>query len=221
MQYFDNYPPIANDKDVLVLGETPYIHPTCKIKDSQIGAWTALGKNTVMLESSFGDYSYTDGNVIMIYTEVGKYCSIANSVRINPSNHPHWRVTQHHLTYRRIDFGLDTVDDHEFFDWRKEHKCVIGHDVWIGHGAIIMPGVNVGTGAVIGSGAIVTKDVGPYEIAVGVSAKVIKQRFDDATIAKLLDSQWWNWDRETLQKNFKDLLDVASFINKYADKQSA
>src|SRR4051812_13296518 len=105
MQYFDNYPPVADEKNPYILGEAPYIHASCTIKDSQIGAWTALGKDTVMLESSFGDYSYTDGNVMMIYTEVGKYCSIANSVRINPSNHPHWRVTQHHMTYRRKDFG--------------------------------------------------------------------------------------------------------------------
>ena len=136
-------------------------------------------------------------------------------MRINPGNHPQWRVTQHHMTYRRIHYGLGTEDDKEFFQWRRDHKCVIGHDVWIGHGAIIMPGVSIGTGAIIGSGAVVTKDVGPYEIAVGVAAKVIKKRFDDATIEKLLASEWWNWDRETLEANFNDLLELDTFLNKY------
>lgn len=216
MKYFDNYPPVAEPKPAHVLTKEPNIHPSCRIKDSTIGYYTALAEGTVMVESSFGDYSYTAGNVHMMYAEVGKYCSIAINVRINPSNHPQWRVTQHHMTYRRIDYGLDTVDDTEFFDWRREHKCTIGHDVWIGHAATIMPGVSIGTGAIIGSGAVVTKDVGPYEIAVGVPAKVIKKRFDDETIEKLLASEWWNWDRETLEANFKDLFDVPSFLNKYS-----
>jgi acetyltransferase-like isoleucine patch superfamily enzyme len=190
MQYIAQFPEIIDAAHKQQLSEKPYIHPTCIIKDSSIGSWTALAANTMLVESSFGDYSYTAGNVQIIYATIGKYCSIANSVRINPGNHPQWRVTQHHMTYRRKDYGLDTNDDTAFFNWRKEHHCTIGHDVWI-----------------------VTKDVGPYEIAVGVAAKVIKKRFDDATIEKILQSNWWNWDRATLEKNFNDLLDVTQFLN--------
>lgn len=214
MKYFENYPPVTEQKQGHQLGEEPYIQPGCIVKDSSLGPWTALGAGTWLVESTFGDYSYTAGNVQIIYSEIGKYCSIANSVRINPGNHPQWRVTQHHMTYRRSHYGLGE-DDKEFFQWRRDHKCTIGHDVWIGHGAVIMPGVSIGTGAIIGSGAIVTKDVGPYEIAVGVAAKVIKKRFDDATIEKLLASEWWNWDRETLEQNFNDLLNLEAFIDKY------
>src|ERR1700722_5715259 len=214
MQQIDHYPEPPAQPAGGALGERPYNHPSCRIRNSRIGAWTALGEHTFLVESSFGDYSYTAGNVQIIYAEVGKYCSIANSVRINPGNHPQWRVTQHHMTYRRVHYGLGTVDDKEFFQWRRDHKCKIGHDVWIGHGVTVMPGVSIGTGAIIGSGAVVTKDVGPYEIAVGVAAKVIKKRFDDATIEKLLASEWWNWDRETLENNFNDLLSVEDFLEK-------
>jgi phosphonate metabolism protein (transferase hexapeptide repeat family) len=168
------------------------------------------------VDSSFGDYSYTAGNVQIIYAEVGKYCSIANSVRINPGNHPQWRVTQHHMTYRRKQYRLGETDDLEFFQWRKDHNCVIGHDVWIGHGAVIMPGVKIGTGAVIGSGAVVTKNVGPYQVAVGVAAQVIKQRFPDDVIERLLESKWWDWDRATLEERFEDLLQLDVFLSKYA-----
>ena len=108
---------------------------------------------------------------------IGKFCSIASHVRINPGNHPMHRVMQHHLTYRRIEYGFDTTDDEAFFEWRRSQPCAIGHDVWIGHGAVIMPGVNIGTGAVIGSAAVMTKDVAPYEVAVGVPARAIKKRF--------------------------------------------
>ena len=216
MHYIDHYPE-KQPAPAPALGEAPTIHPGCHIVRSELGAWTELGAGTSLVDVSFGDYSYTAGDAQIIYATVGKYCSIASHVRINPGNHPQWRVTQHHMTYRRKAFGLGDSDDKEFFEWRKEHACHIGHDVWIGHGAIIMPGVRIGTGAVIGSGAVVTKDVGPYQVAVGVSAKVIKQRFEDAVIEQLLQSQWWNWDRVTLESRFEDLLDLETFLHKYTN----
>jgi len=214
MLYVDHYPVPAPDETGQTLGEAPYIHHTCRIRNSRVGSWTALGEHTHLVDSTFGDYSYTAGNVQIIYATIGKYCSIANSVRINPGNHPQWRVTQHHMTYRRRDYALGE-NDAEFFQWRKDHACIIGHDVWIGHGAVIMPGVSIGTGAVIGSGSIVTKDVGPYEVAVGAAAKVIKKRFDDPVIERLLESRWWNWDRPTLEERFEDLLNLDTFLHKY------
>ena len=45
---------------------------------------------------------------------------------------------------------------------------------WIGAGASILPGVTIGKYAIVGAGAIVTKDVGDYEVAVGVPAKIVK-----------------------------------------------
>ncbi len=54
---------------------------------------------------------------------------------------------------------------------------------WIGAGASILPGVTIGKYAIVGAGAIVTKDVGDYEVAVGVPAKVVKtldkDKFED------------------------------------------
>jgi len=150
MIYFEQFPeaPLAAAKQRSVKrpASTRLLHP-----EEQHRSWTELGSATYLVESTFGDYSYTAGNVQIIYATIGKYCSIANSVRINPGNHPQWRVTQHHMTYRRAQFGLAVEDDHDFFQWRREHACTIGHDVWIGHGAVIMPGVNVGTERLIGS----------------------------------------------------------------------
>ena len=196
------------------LGETPFFHDNVFIHDSYIGAWTEIGPSTYIVESKFDDYSYTAGDVNIIYSEIGKFCSIASHVRLNPGNHPMWRVTQHHMTYRRKQFGFGD-DDHAFFDWRRQHKCVIGHDVWIGHGAIIMPGVQIGTGAVVGSSAVVTKDVEPYAVVAGVPAKHIRRRFSDEVIEKLLAIAWWDWPRDIIEARFADLEDIERFVEKY------
>jgi phosphonate metabolism protein (transferase hexapeptide repeat family) len=209
-----NFPPASLAKRPR-LTEQPTIHPTAQIHQCQIGSWTEIGPGTVMAESTFDDYSYAFGDVSIIYAEVGKFCSIASHVRINPGNHPMDRVTQHHCTYRRAQYGFDDLDDTAFFDWRRVNSCTIGHDVWIGHAAIIMPGVEVGTGAVIGAGAVVTKSVAPYEIVVGVPARPLRKRFDDETIARLLAIAWWEWDRATLEARFHHLLDISTFLEKY------
>lgn len=197
------------------LSPEPTIHPTCILKNCELGSWTELGAYTRMQDTRMGDYSYTAGNVQAIYTTIGKFCSIANSVRINPGNHPSWRVTQHHATYRSRQYGFAEEDDEAFFEWRKAHDCQIGHDVWIGHAALILPGTKIGTGAIIGGGAVVTRDVGPYEVAVGVPARVIKRRFPESISERLLTIQWWDWDRPTLEQRFEDLKDIELFLEKY------
>lgn len=214
-QHVDSFPPFGMHSPSQ-LSEQPFIHPTCKLHDCKIGGWTSLGAHTEMSETTFGDYSYTAGFVSAIYADIGKFSSIARDVRINPGNHPQWRVTQHHCTYRKKQYKFGTQDDAEFFEWRRSHKCIVGHDTWIGHGAIIMPNVKIGTGAIVGSGAIVTKDVGPYEIVVGVAAKTIKKRFPDDIIEKLLSTEWWDWDRATLEARFDDLNDINLFLEKYS-----
>lgn len=217
LQYFDLYPQ-ADERlqkhRQKMLGEQPYFHDDVIAYDSYIGSWTELGSGTRIMESTFGDYSYTAGDVSIIYADVGKFCSIASHSRINPGNHPTWRVTQHHMTYRRAQYGLGD-NDTEFFQWRREQRCVIGHDVWMGHGALIMPGVSVGTGAVIGAGAVVTKNVEPFTVAVGVPAKPLRKRFPEAIVEALLRIAWWDWDRETLEARFDDLMNVEAFVEQY------
>ncbi|MFN8529827.1 MAG: DapH/DapD/GlmU-related protein [Anaerolineae bacterium] len=215
MTYIAAYPEdLVGRHGPKTLGEQPTLHAGVRVFQASIGPYTEIGANSLIMESTFGDYSYCAGDNDIIYADVGKFCSIASHVRINPGNHPMHRVTQHHMTYRRKQFGFGE-DDQEFFNWRRAHRCTIGHDVWIGHAAIIMPGVSIGTGAVIGSGAVVTKDVEPYTIVGGVAAKTIRKRFSDEVITALLKIAWWDWDHETLKTRFDDLFDVPSFIAKY------
>jgi len=196
------------------LGEQPVFHAGVFIKDCDIGAWTEIGPNCSLVETTLDDYSYVVGDNQIIYTDIGKFSNIASHVRINPGNHPMERVTMHHITYRRKMYGLGE-DDADFFAWRRSHKCIIGHDTWLGHNVIVMPGVTIGIGAVVGSGAVVTKDVDPYTIVVGVPAKPLRKRFPDATIEKLLAIAWWDWDLATLEARFNDLYNIDLFVEKY------
>ena len=67
----------------------------------------------------------------------------------------------------------------------------IGHDVWIGGRSTILSGVTIGTGAIIAAGSLVVNDVEPYTISGGNPNRVIKKRFEDSVIKKILDTEWW------------------------------
>ena len=82
---------------------------------------------------------------------------------------------------------------------RSKGNVSIGHDVWIGTEALILSGVSIGHGAVIAARSVVTKDVPPYAIVAGVPARVIRSRFDPATVASLLRIAWWDWPREKIE----------------------
>lgn len=77
----------------------------------------------------------------------------------------------------------------------------IGNDVWIGANVTILRGVHIGDGAVIGANTLVNKDIPPYAIVVGCPARVIKYRFEETVIQKLLNLKWWNWTDEKIQRN--------------------
>ncbi|UCV30432.1 hypothetical protein KI617_07865 [Ferribacterium limneticum] len=52
----------------------------------------------------------------------------------------------------------------------------IGKNVWLGYGVTVLPGVSIGDNAIIGAGAVVTHDIPPNAIAIGVPARVARQR---------------------------------------------
>lgn len=198
------------------LSEAPTIHPEALVEDCKLGVWTEVGKGTVMKSSEMGDYSYITQHCHVVWTTIGKFCSIANATRINPGNHPTWRAVQHHSVYRAEAYGLGE-DDYDFFEWRKSDWVTIGHDVWIGHGVTITAGVTVGTGAVIGAGAVVTKEVAPYTVVGGVPALEIKRRFTDAQAEALQEIAVWDWPREAYKAALPDIrgLEIDAFIEKY------
>ena len=199
------------------LGLDPVIDPTASVRDSQLGIYTEIGARTKVAETIMGDYSYIVNDGDVIYSTIGKFCSIAAQVRINPGNHPMWRASQSHFTYRASAYFKGEADESEFFDWRREHHVSIGHDVWIGHGVVILAGRHIGTGAVIAAGAVVSKDVEPYTIVGGVRAKEIGRRFAKPVADRLQELAWWDWDHETLRLRLADFrsLKIEAFLEKY------
>ena len=138
-------------------------------------------------------------------------------MRVNATNHPTWRATLHHFTYRANDYWPDAEREEEFFEWRRGNAVVIGHDVWIGHGATIAAGVTVGNGAVVGAGAVVTRNVAPYTIVVGVPARPLRPRFPEGVGARMDALAWWDWPHATLRAALADFrrLSAEAFLNKY------
>lgn len=171
---------------------------------TKLGYNSRVLSNCVLNNSELGSFSYVGKNCLIQNTIIGKYCSIANNVSIGLGKHPTKHFTTSPLFYKRNNtFKINLVDkDLEFSEYK---KTIVENDVWIGYGAIVMDGIKISNGAIIGAGSIVTKDIPPYAIAVGIPAKIIKYRFDNNKIDKLIKSSWWDNDPYEIKKTIKHL----------------
>jgi acetyltransferase-like isoleucine patch superfamily enzyme len=91
--------------------------------------------------------------------EIGARVGIGPGVRIITSSH--------------AEAGRDIPILHSPIEFA---PVLIEDDCDLGVGAIVLPGVRIGRGAQIGAGAVVTEDVPAYAVALGVPAKVTRQR---------------------------------------------
>jgi len=147
---------------------------------------------------AIGDYSY--GRPKVRFPEsgaklsIGRYCSIADDVNLMLGG----------------DHRLDFVTTYPFGAmagvWpeaaglegyaRSRGDLMIGNDVWLGSGCLILSGITIGDGAVVAARAVVTKDVPPYAVMAGNPARLVRKRFEDETVARLLATRWWELPRE-------------------------
>jgi len=142
-----------------------------------------------------GDYSGScfDVGYFKPGTRVGRYCSIFRSARIETANHPSTTISSHGIFYQpRPGF----VEGYPI----PRNRVEVGHDVHIGHNAAILyPCTRIGDGAIIGAGTVVDFDVPPYAVVAGWPAQVVRYRFSKETIAKLVESRWWEASLEDLE----------------------
>lgn len=168
-----------------------------------------IGDYTMYNDFAHNPCDFQKNNVLYHYPVnhdrlvIGKFCSIACGAKFifTGANHSLKSLSTYPfpIFFEEWDLDVKNITD----AWDNKGNIIIGNDVWIGYEAVILSGVTIGDGAVIGTHAVVTKDVPPYTIVGGVPAKPIRRRFDDATIAKLLELKWWDWPEERIKARIK------------------
>lgn len=179
---------------------------------SHLGDWSVLFSNSRLVDSSLGKFSYVQENTSLYGAEVGPFCSIAANVTIGLIDHPTFMVSTSPVFYDNTQpLPRFFVNDNKFA--APLSRTFIEADVWIGEGVRIKAGVKIGVGAVIGAGSLVTKDVPPYAITAGVPCRILRHRFDNDLINRLLKSEWWKLDENHLNKIVYLFSDPVVFLN--------
>ena len=151
---------------------------------------------------SFGKYTYGQPEIHWkndnAKLKVGNFCSIASNVNIylGGNHRTDWVTTYPFGHIHQTIFDNFNGVGHP----STKGDVIIGNDVWIGANVTIMSGVTIFDGAVIANNSHVVKNVEPYSLVGGNPAKLIKYRFSQEQIEKLLQIKWWFWDDEKINK---------------------
>lgn len=173
-----------------------------------------LGEIEIHGGVSIGSHTYiNDGGLIRSGIVIGRFCSIGRSAILGTGHHEMNSLSTSPFFPSKGQFSSIKLANHI-----KRIRVQVGNDVWIGDRVVILSGVTVGDGAILAIGAIVTKDVPPYAVVAGVPARVIKFRFPDKIINKLLSIKWWEVDDAFLKKMvFSDVQDAINLFDTQLD----
>ena len=161
-----------------------------------------------------GNYTYGTINIVssnnISKVKIGHFCSIADNVKFIINNdHP----TDHISTY-----PFKARIFHNEQEALSRGDIIVQDDVWIGINATIMAGVIIGQGAIVAAGAVITRDVPPYAIVGGVPGRIIKYRFEQEVIDKLIMIDYSKIDEkfvlehlETLYKSVDKNIEIDEF----------
>ncbi len=181
------------------------------IINSRIHKTSKVESGSHIVNSNFDRHSFCGYDCEIINSDIGSFCSIANNVIIGGAMHPMEWVSMSPVFYEGRDSVKAKFSTHKRNDGK---RTKISHDVWIGRNAIIKQGVTIGIGAVVGMGSVVTKDVDAYTIVAGCPAKIIRKRFDEYMIEKLLQIKWWEFSDKKLYSSAQYFTNPTEFIRR-------
>jgi len=166
--------------------------------------------------SKIDNYTYVSYGSHISFTTIGKFCSIGPNFFCGWGIHPTNGISTSPMFYSAKKQNGLTLSKSDKIVERK--RINIGNDVFIGANVTVLDGVSIGDGAIIGAGAVVSKDIPPYAIAVGCPIKILKFRFEENQIEKLLKIKWWDFPEHELNYVEEMFFDIDSFIKKYGSK---
>ena len=161
-----------------------------KVRSNNFGKSAYVAKHVALRKSTIGAYTYIGPYGSYNCTDIGRYCSFATGVHIGGEEHAFFDYSTSDLLSKQND---------------AETRTSIGNDVWIGAQRYIRMGVKIGDGAVVGANSFVNKDVPPYAIVAGSPAKIIKYRFDEETIRKIVSTHYWDYSPKEARKIIKSI----------------
>jgi chloramphenicol O-acetyltransferase type B len=183
------------------------------VRSTVFGKYNYIEKNVTLIDCAIGDYSYVSAGSIITNSTIGKFCSIGPNVQCAPGKHPtSIFVSTHPVTFSNPSFMKKSFTTQTMYEGNI--KVTIGNDVWIGANCVILDGVVVEDGAIIAANSVVTKNVGAYCIVGGSPAKLLKKRFDEEDIDKLLGIKWWDKSEQWIQDNIATFWDIKNFTGK-------
>jgi acetyltransferase-like isoleucine patch superfamily enzyme len=181
------------------------------VSSSHIDPTARVHGGTVFLHSRLERHAFVGYDCSIIHAHIGPFCSLASHITIGGAAHPLHFVSTSPVFLSHKDSVKAKFARH---DYLPVVTTEVGADVWIGDGAYVKAGVTIGHGAAVGMGAVVTKNVPPYAVVAGNPARVIRYRFDEDTIRRLLATQWWMWPDARLHELGACMDDPQSFLLK-------
>jgi virginiamycin A acetyltransferase len=180
-----------------------YLRPLVTDPRIEVGEYTYYDDPDDALGFERNAFLYAHGPERLI---IGRYCAIASGVRfimpganhadLGPSTFP-FGIFGEPWAERTMDLVMGAPS---------RGDTVVGNDVWLGYRALVLPGVTIGHGAIVAAASVVATDIPPYAIVGGNPARVIRRRYDDEDVERLLRAAWWDWPVELVTEHARTIM---------------